>query len=276
MDSNHRRLSQQIYSLPPLTAREPHHSLPYLESEISDFAPRSPAPDSGSRTPAVGCRIARPARPRAAARRPTRPGAPARHLGSETSNLESQMRHAAMEPAGRVELPTSGLQNRCSTVELRRPAEMAKYTGCIVPFKPRAPKNRPDPTARRVPLAACPPVPRDMPIAPRAMPTRRCEGVRLESPPRPFASRRASPNDRPCRANRPPVVHTISLNLTTNPRHKSHPPIAGYFVNSAWLPWEPARRPSATLSTRRGPLGSPRGGLPRPPRVGAGQPVAAA
>ena len=25
MDSNHRRRRQQIYSLPPLTAREPHH-----------------------------------------------------------------------------------------------------------------------------------------------------------------------------------------------------------------------------------------------------------
>ena len=69
----------------------------------------------------------------------------------------------------------------------------------------------------------------------------------------------------------------------------SHCRLSGY----GWAPRGWGRRPlwntsgkrvenrrgtlsNATLSTPRGPMGTPRGGLPRPPRAGGGQPVAAA
>jgi hypothetical protein len=37
-------------------------------------------------------------------------------------------------PAERIELPTNGLQNRCSTAELRR---QMKYLQCVTKVKPR-------------------------------------------------------------------------------------------------------------------------------------------
>ncbi len=41
MDSNHRRLSQQIYSLPPLTAREPHRLTTVQSPKSKVQSPRS-------------------------------------------------------------------------------------------------------------------------------------------------------------------------------------------------------------------------------------------
>ena len=82
-----------------------------------------------------------------------------------TRNPQSAIRNAFVEPAGGFGPPTPGLQNRCSTVELRRrapPPRTSHYIAAIVVFKPSRPQKatrqsgsaRPRPVYRGGP--ACP------------------------------------------------------------------------------------------------------------------------
>ena len=99
MDSNHRRHSRQIYSLLPLATRATlryRSLLPPLETPLPGFG-ESPEPSTGNRH-----YIAR-------VRKPTFPACFYYRTGAE------------LKLARGLEPRTPGLQNRCSTVELRQP-----------------------------------------------------------------------------------------------------------------------------------------------------------
>ena len=111
-DSNLRRLSRQIYSLLPLTAREP---APFQRGTRNAERGTKGTP-TGSHDLAVRSAF---------------------FVAFPVPHSPFRIPHW-MEPAGRLELPTPGLQNRCSAVELRRPSA-PHYTILYRPFNPSAP-----------------------------------------------------------------------------------------------------------------------------------------